>query len=276
MAPSARHSGKCNSKHILIVGHLLKLCNSFLRFLLKYKGLRPTTRALSRPWQWLDSRPWQCQALLLGFLRASLIWRAGQRAISRYFENGRIWGETQPVSSPITPEAIYQISIMNLRTKYCRVNVKFSCKKSYLVQIWGLRFSSIVGFRSVNFAQSYTLVYWNRINRHFGFWEKKYREQEFWPLENESSPFCRTKWLHIHVKIAFLHLSVWLKVAESSAVGAGSIPGGSQLRQKSVVGLKFANSAVFYFLKTWNLNPSFNRTYLTASFHRFRVLAKAM
>ena len=27
---------------------------------------------------------------------------------------------------------------------------------------------------------------------------------------NESSPFCRTKWFHIYVKIAFFHLSVWL------------------------------------------------------------------
>ena len=44
----------------------------------------------------------------------------------------------------------------------------------------------------------------------FGFWEKKYREMEFQPLENESSPFCRTEWFHIHVKTAFVHLSVWL------------------------------------------------------------------
>ena len=50
------------------------------------------------------------------------------------------------------------------------------------VLIWGRRFSSIVGFQSPNFAQSY----WNRINRHFGFWEKKYHEMEFRPLGNDS------------------------------------------------------------------------------------------
>ena len=33
---------------------------------------------------------------------------------------------------------------------------------------------------------------------------------EFQPLENASSPFCRTEWFHIHVKIAYFHLSVWL------------------------------------------------------------------
>ena len=33
---------------------------------------------------------------------------------------------------------------------------------------------------------------------------------EFQPLGNESSPFSRTEWFHIHVKIAFFHLSVWL------------------------------------------------------------------
>ena len=33
---------------------------------------------------------------------------------------------------------------------------------------------------------------------------------EFQPLGNESSPFCRTEWFHIHVKIAFVHPSVWL------------------------------------------------------------------
>ena len=78
------------------------------------------------------------------------------------------------------------------------------------VQIWGRRFSSILGFRTPNFAQRNTFVYWNRINRHFGLWERKYREMEFWPLGYESSPFCRTTWFHIHVKIAIFHLSVWL------------------------------------------------------------------
>ena len=80
------------------------------------------------------------------------------------------------------------------------------------VQIWGRRFSSIVGFRSPNFAQRNTLVYWNRKNRHFEVWEKKYWEMEFLPLGNESSPFCRTEWFYIHVKTAFFHLStsIWL------------------------------------------------------------------
>ena len=77
-------------------------------------------------------------------------------------------------------------------------------------QIWGCSFLSIVGFWSPSFAQRKTLVYWSRINWHFGFWEKKYGEMEIWPLGNESSPFCRTEWVHRHVKIAFFHLSVWL------------------------------------------------------------------
>ena len=45
----------------------------------------------------------------------------------------------------------------------------------------------------------------------------------------------------------------------------------------SFAGQKIANHLqFFYFFKTWNFNPSFNQTYLTASFHRFGVLAKAM
>ena len=40
-----------------------------------------------------------------------------------------------------------------------------------------------------------------------------------------------------------------VKVAGSSAVEAGLIPGSSQLRQKSVVGQEIANSAVFLFFK---------------------------
>ena len=145
------------------------------------------------------------------------------------------------------------------------------------VQNWGCRFSLIVGFRSPNFAQSYTLVYWNKINQHFGFWEKKFLEMEFQPLENESSPFCRTEWFHIHVKTAFVHLSVWL-------IGQG---GRKFHRRRWLDSWQFTAQAkmcrwegnckfcnFFYFLKTWNFNPSFNWTYLsnvTASFHRFRV-----
>ena len=93
---------------------------------------------------------------------------------------------------------------------------KFRCRMLFLllaqkqVQIWGLQFSLIVGFRSPNFAQRWTLEYWSRINRHFGFWENKYQEMEFQPLGNESLPFCRMKWFHLHVKIAFFHLCFWL------------------------------------------------------------------
>ena len=78
------------------------------------------------------------------------------------------------------------------------------------VWIWGRQFSSIVGFRSPNFAQMNTLVYWNITNQHFEVWEKIYWELEFGPLGNESSPFCRTEWFYENVKTAFVHLSVWL------------------------------------------------------------------
>ena len=46
----------------------------------------------------------------------------------------------------------------------------------------------------------------------FAVWEalKKYRELELRPLGNVSSPFCRTECFHLHVKIVFIHLSVWL------------------------------------------------------------------
>ena len=50
------------------------------------------------------------------------------------------------------------------------------------VQLWGHQFSSIIGFRSLNFAQSYTLVYWNRIINTLGLGEE-YQEMEFLPLE---------------------------------------------------------------------------------------------
>ena len=77
------------------------------------------------------------------------------------------------------------------------------------VHIGGPHLSSIIGFRSSNFAQRWTLVYWNRTNQHLEFWEKKYWEFEFWPLENESSPFCRTEWFHIHIKIALSGIEPW-------------------------------------------------------------------
>ena len=59
-------------------------------------------------------------------------------------------------------------------------------------------------------SRTLLIVDQNRIIWHFGFWEEKYREIEFRPLGNESSPFCRTAWFHIHIKMAFLHMSVWL------------------------------------------------------------------
>ena len=140
------------------------------------------------------------------------------------------------------------------------------------VQIWGRRISSIVGFRSPNFAQRNILVYWNRINRHFEVWEKKYREMEFRPLGNESSPFCRTEWFHIHVKTAFFHLRAWLIIGQS----------GWKLRQRSrfdswqFVGqaekwcwADIANFANLGFFKFWNFNLILKFTYLMASFSRF-------
>ena len=86
----------------------------------------------------------------------------------------------------------------------------FLCLAQKQVQIWGRCFSSILGFRSPNFAQRNTLVYWNRINQHFGLWDRKYREMEFWLLGNKRSPFCTTEWFHIHVKAAFFHTSLCL------------------------------------------------------------------
>ena len=90
----------------------------------------------------------------------------------------------------------------------------FLCLAQKQAQIWGRHTWSIVGFWSQNFAQIWTLVYWNKIKWHFGIevwvWEKKYWEIELQPLGNESSPFCRTEWSHIHVKMAFFYLSVWL------------------------------------------------------------------
>ena len=69
-----------------------------------------------------------------------------------------------------------------------------------------------------------------------------------------------------------------VKVGGSSVVDAGSIPDSLQLRQKCVVGQPIANSAncKFFNFNFKKKHPSFNRTYLTASFHCFRVLAKAI
>ena len=173
----------------------------------------------------------------------------------------------------VWPMLVPHLCLCQLETTHCFASCWHSNSTIYMTQyIWGPRFSSIVGFRSLNFAQSYTLVYWNRINQHFGFSEKKYREMEFRPLENESSPFCRTEWFHIHVKIAFIHLSVWL-IGEGGKKFRRRRGFDSSLGRKVSLGWKLQILQFFYFLKTWNFNPSFNRTYLTASFRRFAVLA---
>ena len=116
----------------------------------------------------------------------------------------------------------------------------------------------------------------NRINLHFEVWEK------FRQLGNERhSPFCRTEWFHIHVKMAFFHCFTWVfgllvKVVESYSVGLGSIASSSQVRQRSAVGQVMSNSATLWFLTTWNFNPILKFAKLTASSSRLGVLAKAM
>ena len=96
--------------------------------------------------------------------------------------------------------------------------------------------------------------FFGRTNQHFGIWEKKYWGMEFRPLGNESSPFCRTEWFHVLVKIEFFHLMFCLlvKVVGSYAVYPGSIPGSSQLRQKCDVRQKLQ---ILKFLKLESLNP---------------------
>ena len=131
------------------------------------------------------------------------------------------------------------------------------------VQIWRRCVSFL---RSPNFAQRNTIVYKYRINWHFEFWKKKNWKWNFnhWEIRVHHSAE-QNSFIYIQLaKIAFFLLSVWL-VGQSgwklcSRPGTqGLIPGSSKLSQKSVVGQ-------FYFLKTWNFNPSFNWTYLTASF----------
>ena len=72
----------------------------------------------------------------------------------------------------------------------------FSCRMLSLSQkqVQNLRMlmfvnSMIIGFRSPNFSQRCMLVYWDRINWHFGVWEKKYYKIEFQPFGTESSQF---------------------------------------------------------------------------------------
>ena len=120
------------------------------------------------------------------------------------------------------------------------------------VQIWGRRFSSILGFRSPNFAQRNTLEYWSRINRHFevlgeersGNGISTIGKWKFTILQIQ----CRTEWFCIHVKTAFIHLSVWL-IGGSYAVVPGLIPGSLKLRQKSNVGQEIANLQIWDFFK---------------------------
>ena len=123
------------------------------------------------------------------------------------------------------------------------------------VQIWGRCFSLILGFRPPNFAQRNTLVYWNRINRHFCFWERKYREMEFrhWEmrvhdLHNEMVSYtCKDS---IMIPWVF---GLLVKVGETHAIDQGLIPGSSWLRQKSGVGqgrkLQFWKFLLFINLK---------------------------
>ena len=109
-------------------------------------------------------------------LGGSLPW---SRSITRGFELS--------AAHPVDPDDLLTVMKYLVERKS-----QFPCGILFLhlaqkqVQIWGRRISSIVGFRSPNFAQRNILVYWNRINRHFGFWKKKYRELEFWPLGNEN------------------------------------------------------------------------------------------
>ena len=123
---------------------------------------------------------------------------------------------------------------------------------------------------------------WNRINLHVGFWEKKCWKMEFQPLGHESSPFCRTKWFHIGIKIAFFHLSVCL-------IGQGgwkfccrpwfySWQTVQFTGRKVVLGSKLQNSVVcnWYFFLNLTFNAIFKWTYKTASFHHFGFLVKAM
>ena len=41
-------------------------------------------------------------------------------------------------------------------------------------------------------------------------WRRNIRKWKFRLFKNARSPFCRTEQFHIHAKIAFFHLSVWL------------------------------------------------------------------
>ena len=114
--------------------------------------------------------------------------------------------------SEIRSSQFFSTPIFKLQylSKVIYYRILFLCLVQKQARIWGCCFSLIVGFRSPNFAQRNTLVYWNRKNLHFEVWEKKYRKMESWPLGNESSPFCRTEWFHINIKTEFIHLSVWL------------------------------------------------------------------
>ena len=70
-------------------------------------------------------------------------------------------------------------------------NISLVCQ--YIIQIWPV-------FMACTWKKSRSATA-SILNQHFGFLEKKYQEMEFWPLENESSPFCRTEWFYMHVKM---------------------------------------------------------------------------
>ena len=124
------------------------------------------------------------------------------------------------------------------------------------VQIWGRPFSLIVGFRSPTIAQRWTLAYWHRINRHFGYCKKEYREMEFkittirkWKctiLQNGMVSYT-------DIKVHFFHLNVWLtvKVMNNNCIGAGFVPSVPSMgRQRPLVtGPGWSNDYKFRFLK---------------------------
>ena len=104
---------------------------------------------------------------------------------------------------------------------------------------------------------------------------------EFRPLGNVGSPFCRTEWFHIHLKIAFFILSPeclaywprWLEVTTQTQVQFLAICSSGR---KVSLGRKLQICKFGGFLKLENFNPISKFTYLKASSSRFGILAKAM
>ena len=122
------------------------------------------------------------------------------------------------------------------------------------VRIWGHCILSIVGFRSPNFEQRNILVYWNRINQHCGFWEKKYWELEFQPLGNESSSFNMNQqnWMvsytckdNILSPERLAYWSRWLEVQPKTQI---RFPAGWSSGRKVLLGRKL-QILLFYIFK---------------------------